>query len=515
MQRLYLTALICQILFAGAVATSEPAAADNAAGAAAFARGDFALAETEWAEAAGKGDAEAAFGLGEVYEQGKGDYRRADRWYGKAAEQGNTEAEYRLMLIWMAGNKQFQPDLARAYGWMLIASEGGAKSDTLKHLRRELEAHVSDESRIEGRKFAATWRAARAALVASPAPLNPLGPVVAATPSPPQPAAPQPAAPAPLNPPTPIAEAPQPATPQPATPAASVPPRPIIAETSSPQPAAPQPATPAASVPPAAAVPPVAAAPLVTPPIGQQAAVVPPAPIPAPPPPDPRARLEEALKGLACASVHIGANNGTILVSGSVSDEPSRAKLASVADSLPSGQRPEMRVDVIPPPLCQFVVQLDGIARDGVAAAGVMDLTLLRGDSVLKQGQPIQLEIKSRAGYPVSTRIDYFTLDGQVLHMWPNRFVSATQIGAGETRQFLRGTWEAPDRNFEVGGEPFGTEFIVAIATARPLNLGANRPAVEPAGDYLRDLVNALRASQPVGRPQNLMATTFIHTAAP
>ena len=106
---------LCWLLIA---ATASAAIADVAAGREAFEKGDYQRAVLEWQNAADRGDGEAQFGMGSLYEIGAGelkqDYKRADYWYRKAAEQGNTEAQYRLALIWGAGGDGFPPDLIEA-----------------------------------------------------------------------------------------------------------------------------------------------------------------------------------------------------------------------------------------------------------------------------------------------------------------------------------------------------------------------------------------------------------------
>jgi hypothetical protein len=235
--------------------------------------------------------------------------------------------------------------------------------------------------------------------------------------------------------------------------------------------------------------------------------------IPAPPRVDPRAELDDALKGISCAAVHVRTGaNGAVTVSGSVPDEQARAKLMTVAATLPPAQRPDLRVDIIPAPLCRSVVQIDNLGHDGIAATDVLEARLL-GAPVLHPNQAIQVEVKSLATYPVVVRIDYFTLDNQVLHMWPNQYMPQSQVAPGDTRNFLHRRLDGPDPDWLVGGEPFGTELISVVATPRPLNLGANRPMIEPADGYLRDLTNALRLMRASGGQPSLLATTFIHTS--
>ncbi|HTW50913.1 MAG TPA: DUF4384 domain-containing protein [Stellaceae bacterium] len=427
--------LISLSLF-GAILLTHPfaarAIADDQAGAAAFARGDFTRAASEWTPAAAKGDPRAEFGLGEVYEQGKGDYHTADHWYSMAAEHGDAEAKYRLMLIWMAGDKDFAPNLTKAYGWMLIASKGGAASDRLAQLRRQLDAHLDEATRSAGQKFAAAWDAA-----------HPAG-------SPPQ----QEAAAKPLPPVAPAA---------PANPA--------------------QPAEPP-----------------------QQVAVL---PVPTPVP-DARAKLDAALKALDCASIHTGAVNGITKITGSVANAQDRIKIAVLADNVPASDRPQIDLDVVPPPLCRSLVAADDFSRDHIASAGMIELSM-EGNPVLHPGDPIQVDVKSQVNVPVFVRIDYFTLDDQVLHMWPTQYVPNTQVNPGETRRFLYRRPGGPDPAWTVGSPPYGTELILATATQQPLNLDNGLTGMAP--DYLRQLTAAFDRERTDGR-QSFVAATFIRTAA-
>ena len=110
------------------VAAAAPLAyGDATTGRAAYEKGDYARAMSEWQSAADRGDAEAQFGLGSLYELGAGDlkqdYKRADYWYQKAAAQGYGEAQYRLALIWAAGGDNLPADLVEAYKWVLLAAE--------------------------------------------------------------------------------------------------------------------------------------------------------------------------------------------------------------------------------------------------------------------------------------------------------------------------------------------------------------------------------------------------------
>lgn len=142
--------------------TAGFAKADVAAGQKAFDEGKYEKAMSEWQSAADKGDPEAEFGLGSLYEQGLGglaqDYKRAEYWYSKAANQGNTEALYRLALIWAAGEVNFPPDLIEAYKWAVLAAKSkGIWGTAGTDLESQLDKVLSSSEREAGKDRAAKW----------------------------------------------------------------------------------------------------------------------------------------------------------------------------------------------------------------------------------------------------------------------------------------------------------------------------------------------------------------------
>jgi len=148
---------------ASMVVFAAPAArADAAAGNAAFERGDYVRAMAEWTSAAERGDPDAEFGLGMLYERGDGqlkqDYKKAAQWYEKAAAHDNIGAQYRLALIASAGAGDFPADLVEAYKWILLAAEKGLATDVKAQLGRALD-HAQ---RAEAEKRMAAWKKARA-----------------------------------------------------------------------------------------------------------------------------------------------------------------------------------------------------------------------------------------------------------------------------------------------------------------------------------------------------------------
>lgn len=101
-----------------------PASAQSVrAGIEAWQRGDAAAAVAIWRPLAEKGDADAAFNLGQAYRLGKGvpvDLAQAQGWLERAARKGHVDAEATLgLLLFQNGNR------VSAMRWLNAAAEAG------------------------------------------------------------------------------------------------------------------------------------------------------------------------------------------------------------------------------------------------------------------------------------------------------------------------------------------------------------------------------------------------------
>jgi hypothetical protein len=477
----------CWLLIA---ATAPPVIADVAAGREAFEKGDYQRAVLEWQNAADRGDAEAQFGMGSLYEIGAGelkqDYKRADYWYRKAAEQGNTEAQYRLALIWGAGGDGFPPDLIEAYKWAALAADSkGVWGSVAADLRTQLDRVISPRERDQGKERSTAWKDAR----------RPKEETVANV-----------AAPAPAAPP-----------PAPSTAPVSTPSTPVTKSTGGcpgwPFPTLPCteqfPALPGAQ---SRSTPPAASAPAASQPVASVPAASQPA-APARAPAAPKAPLDElnqALKQIDCASLNARATEGSAVISGTVPNIDQRAKVEQVAARLFPDGRPEINLEIVPPPLCQVLAELHGMRLAGLVTETGLTLKLSNGGTRLRQGDLMELAIQAPA-HAVQLRIDYFSLDGQVLHLAPSGELPAAQLAAGASGVFGR---YGRGRDWIAGGAPFGTELISVVATSSALSLGVPRPPVEKAVDYLRDLKRALGRGNSGSGTSNALVLLLVHTSA-
>jgi hypothetical protein len=105
-------------------------------------------------------------------------------------------------------------------------------------------------------------------------------------------------------------------------------------------------------------------------------------------------------------------------------------------------------------------------------------------DSALTEGDSLILDVTT-PGYESYVNVDYYVLDGSVVHLVPSRRAKANQAPPNYTATIgtLAG-WTV--------SKPFGTELIVMLVTPVPL-FDALRPESESRADYLRAVEQRLR----------------------
>lgn len=115
------------------VCLAAPSWADFETGMAAYERGNYATALSEWRPLAEKGDAQAQLHLGMLYHQAQGvpqDYTAARQWYEKAAAQGYAMAQYSLGLMYENGDGVPQDYTAARQWYEKAAARGYAMAQT-------------------------------------------------------------------------------------------------------------------------------------------------------------------------------------------------------------------------------------------------------------------------------------------------------------------------------------------------------------------------------------------------
>lgn len=175
-----------RLLFLLLLALPLTAAADFESGVAAAGAGDYGAALRAWQPLAEKGNVDAQFNLGLLYENGLGVpqdgatavlwYRRAAeqndrvaqaylgemyaqgllvprddgqalRWFRSAAERGHAASQYNVGLFYAMG-RGVAPSGVLAVAWLTVALENGAKpTELLGQLKEKLSARDLEEAR--------------------------------------------------------------------------------------------------------------------------------------------------------------------------------------------------------------------------------------------------------------------------------------------------------------------------------------------------------------------------------
>ena len=151
-----LTLVCAGLICAGA--TAGRALAGYEEGMDAFSRGDYATAFEELRPLADRGDPNAQFTLGFMYDYGQGVRRNAIEaiwWYRKAAEQGSAVAQFTLGGIYESG-RGAPKDLIAAYRWYSLAAESlpaGEIRNTVMERQSTVAGQLSDSELTHAREL--------------------------------------------------------------------------------------------------------------------------------------------------------------------------------------------------------------------------------------------------------------------------------------------------------------------------------------------------------------------------
>jgi hypothetical protein len=221
--------------------------------------------------------------------------------------------------------------------------------------------------------------------------------------------------------------------------------------------------------------------------------------------------INAELEKVDCSSLQlVAASDGKRLIKGTVPNEEAKGEVAKIIANVPEATRPTLELDILKPPLCGLLREFDQMRKFGLVFDDAIAAEIPGDGGPQREGTPLRVQIKGRANYPMELRIDYFMLDGNVLHMWPNPDLPNALIKPGETRMFDKR--DAQGAAFEITA-PFGTEFVAVTATPKVLDLGAVRPLVESGAGYVNELKAAISKLVIPPDQSNQVTTLIIHTA--
>lgn len=193
---------------------------------------------------------------------------------------------------------------------------------------------------------------------------------------------------------------------------------------------------------------------------------------------------------------------GILELRGHVPDESLREPIlnairSQLGESIPVGGS----MLVLPSPQCDVLSRLEnlGLPQSQGQTRDSMQVGAITQISTFDYGQGERVIVKMRSpDYPAYVYVDFFDVDGRVLHLRPNQWEGVER--------------HSPDTPIEIGADrtgqssvklivspPYGQELAIAYASSAPLYEGL-RETIEPAEtylDYMRTRVAALKAEDP------------------
>jgi len=207
----------------------------------------------------------------------------------------------------------------------------------------------------------------------------------------------------------------------------------------------------------------------------------PPAPVtPAPPT---LAAVTSALATLPCSALAASIQDRAVQVRGFV-PQHGEAQVNERLATLPGVASTKVDVQHVSSDKCEVLKELGSYWTRNWQAGHIASLTARMPNGVLTEGDPLVVDVRT-PGYDSYVNIDYYVLDGSVVHMVPGPRAKDNQAPAHYSATIgSGGDW--------VVSKPFGQELVVLLITPAPL-FDTPRPESESRADYLRALDTRLK----------------------
>jgi predicted Ser/Thr protein kinase len=210
------------------------------------------------------------------------------------------------------------------------------------------------------------------------------------------------------------------------------------------------------------------------------------APVPAPPPPAPVLALsavEPVLASLPCTVLVPTVRGDALTVQGYLADSIGPAGLREKLAAVPGLRNLELQTEQVSEDKCGLLNVLGPYWLASRKAGRPATLRSKAAGAQLTEGDPLVVSITTPP-FEAYVTVDYFVLDGSVLHMVPGPRARANQAPASYAATIGgMGNW--------VVAKPFGTEMIALVVTPAPLFDGV-RQEIEPKAPYLKAMEQRL-----------------------
>ncbi|MFM0079223.1 protein kinase [Paraburkholderia sediminicola] len=212
----------------------------------------------------------------------------------------------------------------------------------------------------------------------------------------------------------------------------------------------------------------------------------PPAQPAAPPAPKPALTLAAVAPVLAqvpCSALSASAQDHSLTVRGYVSQRYGAAHLKDTLTALPGVDTLTLQVEPIADDKCDTVKALAPYWTRNWQAGHVASLHVRPPGGLLSEGDPLIVDVTTPA-YDSYVNLDYYELDGSVVHMVPSPRAKDNQAPPHYAATIgSAGDW--------IISKPFGSEMVVLLITPAQL-FDKPRPESESRADYLRALETRL-----------------------
>jgi type IV/VI secretion system ImpK/VasF family protein len=209
--------------------------------------------------------------------------------------------------------------------------------------------------------------------------------------------------------------------------------------------------------------------------------------------------VEGQLQNYACSALSAAvADNGLTAIKGFVSRPEDIARVQSDISAIKGVRSPTFDLAVRIWPHCEVVELLDPFRERSLAARRGLQVTPITGHSDrFAEGERVTVKLV-QANYDGYLYVDYYAVDGTVIHLYPNKREPESGRVIRASEEFTVG-----EKNLEgwIVGPPFGQEMITAISLPTPL-YDSEPSEYEPASAYLtrlRKLLDANRANEQLG----------------
>jgi hypothetical protein len=200
-----------------------------------------------------------------------------------------------------------------------------------------------------------------------------------------------------------------------------------------------------------------------------------------PTPPVTSGAVSAVLAKVPCAALAPTVDGRTVRVQGYLGGSDARRRLHETVAALPGVGGVELALTEVGAAECPV---LDVLGRYWTAhrSGDGPAIRLARGSgrgNALKEGDTLMVDVTTAHAQSYVV-VDYFALDGRVVHLLPNPLERENLAPPRYTATIgSLGNW--------VIGKPFGNEMLVLLTTPVP-SFDGLRPPTEPAADYLRAL---------------------------